>query len=528
MAQRISREALIDGLRDGRAYAPAPDAVSMLETHASLLFFAGERVYKVKKPVAYGFLDFSTLERRRFYCEEEMRLNRRLAPEVYLGVVAVTRDGDGRVRIGGEGAVVEYAVEMVRLPAARMLDRLLDEDRVTDAELDAVAERIAAFHATARADAEVAAFGAPEAVAARVRENLDECAALVGDLPREARGDAPVLGAWALERLRASTEAELLRLRPLLARRAEAGFVREGHGDLHAGNICLPVGGGVIAYDCIEFEPAFRCVDVGAEIAFLAMDLERRGHVAQAARVVDRYCAASGDDGARAVQALFRCHYACVRGKVTALRARGGADGGAAAWREAVASFQLALGSTLAPACVVMTGLPGTGKSSWARCLAPAIRAAVVRTDEVRKSLAGLGPTERGDSEILYSKYITEITYSEAARRGRAAIAAGRSVVLDAMAPTRERRAQLFAAGGVGVIAHCVCDDATTLERLERRRAAGTDASDADASVFLALRERYEPPGAREAVIVLDCDEPAWLGVDRVLGFLARACPISE
>lgn len=525
MAQRISRAALVDGLRDPRAYATAPDAVSMVETHASLLFFAGERVYKVKKPVDYGFLDFSTIERRRFFCAEEVRLNRRLAPDVYLGVVAITRDGAGRVRIGGDGEVVEHAVEMVRLPADRMLDRLLDEDRVTDAELDAVAERIAAFHATARADAEVAAFGAPEAVAARVRENLDECAALAGDPPREARADAPVLSVFALDRLRAWTEAELLRLRPLLARRAAAGFVREGHGDLHAGNICLPAGGGVIAYDCIEFEPAFRCVDVGAEVAFLAMDLERRGHVAQAARVVDRYCAASGDDEARAVQALFRCHYACVRGKVTALRARGGA--GAAAWREAVASFHLALGSTLAPACVVMTGLPGTGKSSWAKRLAPALRAAVVRSDEVRKRLAGLGPTARGDQNNLYTQQITEHTYTEVSRRGRAALSQGRSVVLDATAPTAARRAQLLAAGGVGVVVHCVCDAGVTLGRLARRSAAGTDASDADASVYLALRERYEPPGAPEPVIVLDCDEPAWVGVDRVLGFLARACPLS-
>ncbi|MFG0274992.1 MAG: hypothetical protein ACF8QF_08040, partial [Phycisphaerales bacterium] len=322
MAQRITTEALAARLRDPRAYEPAPASVSVVETHASLLFFAGERVYKVKKPVDYGFLDFSTLEKRQFYCEEEVRLNRRLAPEVYLGVVAIMRGDDGAVRIGGDGEVVEHAVEMARLPADRMLDRLLDEDRVTDGELDAVAERIAAFHATARTDCAVASHGAPEAVAARVRGNLEECARLAGELPDAARCDGPVLSAWALDRLRTWTDAEIARLRSLLSERAASGFVREGHGDLHAGNICLPAGGGVVAYDCIEFEPAFRCVDVGAEIAFLAMDLERRGHVGQAARVVERYIEASGDEGLRAMQALFRCHYACVRGKVTALRAR--------------------------------------------------------------------------------------------------------------------------------------------------------------------------------------------------------------
>ncbi|MFG0275430.1 MAG: AAA family ATPase, partial [Phycisphaerales bacterium] len=198
-----------------------------------------------------------------------------------------------------------------------------------------------------------------------------------------------------------------------------------------------------------------------------------------------------------------------------------------AAWQEAVAAFHLAVGYTLDPACVVMTGLPGTGKSTWARRLAPALRATVVRSDTERKRLAGLSPAARG-GDALYSDEITEKTYEAVVASGCRVLGAGGSVVLDSTAPTAARRAQLLGVGGVGVVAWCKCAEATTLVRLRARALAGTDVSDADAGVYLALRERYEAPGRAEPVIVLDCDDPAHGGVDRVLGLLACECPISE
>jgi len=538
VATEVNIEELIEALRRPEAYAHAPDSVSLLQTHASVIFFAGDRVYKVKKPVDYGFLDFSTFERRKRFCEEEVRLNRRLAPRVYLGVVRITRDGGGRIGVDGDGEAVEHAVEMRRLPAERMLDRLLDRGEVGETDLDAIADRIAAFHKDARCDDEVRAFGAPEAIAKRIETNLDECAALAGDLPEREDADAPALTTATLERLRAWSAAQLRAQRELLAARAAGGRVREGHGDLHAGNICLPEGGGVVAYDCIEFEASFRCLDVAAELAFLAMDLERRGFVEQAAHLVDRYATATGDAELRDLQALYRCHYACVRGKVSALRARNPqVDGDARreAWREAAGYFHLALGYTLPALLVVMSGLPGTGKSWWAARLGAALRARVVRSDEVRKRLAGMAPTERARSEDeqnkLYSEYITKQTYDKVAARGREALRAGRSAVLDATAPTPAMRAQLLGSAGdaPSVVAWCDCPEATVLERLGAREAAGDDPSDAGVEVYLAARARFEPPTPSECIIIrLDCRGAPWRGVDEVLGRLAGVAPIPE
>jgi len=534
-----STDELRRALLDPGAYTHAPERVTLLQTHGSMLFFAGDRVYKVKKPVDFGFMNFTTLRRRRFYCEEEVRLNRRMAARVYLGVAPITRSADGRIAVRGEGEVIEHAVEMRRLPAERMLDALLEAGQAEEADLDAIADRVVAFHADARADDSVRAFGEPDAVARRRGTNLEECAELAGDLPDAPDPAAPALSRAGLDRLRRWSEDEQSRLRQRIADRAAGGRVREGHGDLHAGNICLLQEGGqreVVAYDCIEFEESFRCLDVAAEIAFLAMDLERRGFVEAARRVVDRYARVAHDEGLRELQALYRCHYACVRGKVAALRARGeqiAREDAEASWRQAVDTLHLAAGYTLPASLVVMCGLPGTGKSWWAARISRALRARLVRSDEVRKAMAGMDPLQRpsadAERERLYAPEMTRRVYERMASIAAQTLALGQSVVLDATSPTKVIRTALLEAGrgaGAALIAHCVCPEEVVHRRLLSRAERGGDASDADIEVHRAARERFEPPEEGVSVTTLAGEEAAWRGVERVIARIGSASPI--
>jgi aminoglycoside phosphotransferase family enzyme len=257
---------LAAALRRPQAYPFEVDRIEVRQTHISVLFFARGRVYKIKKPVDLGFLDFTTLQRRRFFCEEEVRLNRRLAPDTYLGVASVARDSDGHIRIHSAGAapsrvpeeVIEYAVEMRRLPADRMLDHLLDHGAVDNAVLDRLVDVLVEFHRSAPTGEGVDEFGAPEAVARAVLDNLRHSRPFAGPLRASASGSVATLSPILHDHLVASTESLLRKHRALFVQRVGDGRIRDGHGDLHAGNICL-TDAGIVIYDCIEFTPHLRC-----------------------------------------------------------------------------------------------------------------------------------------------------------------------------------------------------------------------------------------------------------------------------
>jgi len=448
-------------LRRPEAYPPpGPPHVEVHETHCSLVFLAGDRAYKIKKPVRFPFLDYSTLEKRRFFCEEEVRLNRRLAPSVYLGVVPVTADG----RIGGEGEAVEYAVEMVRLPQERMLDEMLRREEVEVADVERIADVIADFHA--RADVhESQGIG-------QIRSNLDDAAQF---LPP----------AW-LARLRAEDRRLEAELGPLLAERPS----RDGHGDLHAANVCLP-DGEVVIYDCIEFEPRFRIEDVAAEIAFLAMDLERHGAWELSRAFVRRYVERSGDKGVEPLLPLFKPYRACVRGLVESIRGV----------PDAKAYFRLAVSYGLGPFAVLVCGLPGTGKTTFARRAARAFDAEHLRSDVIRKELLGIPPTEHwagGFLEGPYAPDITERTYAEMTARAVKLLRAGRRVVADATFARQAWRdafvAKVREAGAPCAVVHVTCPEEVVRARLAARAGDKTEVSDADFAVYRKAKETFEPP----------------------------------
>lgn len=457
-------------LRRPEAYPPpTPPHVEVFETHASLVFVAGDRAYKVKKPVRFPFLDYSTLEKRRHFCEEEVRLNRRLAPSVYLGVAPITADG----RVRGNGAAVEYAVEMVRLPHDRMLDEMLRREAVTVADIDRIADVVADFHARAERH--------PSQGIDHLRSNLDDAARFLRP-------------SW-LARLRADHERLRAESLPLLARRAAEGRVRDGHGDLHAANVCLR-DGEVVIYDCIEFEPRFRIGDVAAEISFLAMDLERHGEWDLSRAFVRRYVERSGDGEAPLLLRLFKPYRACVRGLVESLRGL----------PRAPEYFRLAVSYGLGPFAIVVCGLPGTGKSTFARDAARAFDAEHLRSDAIRKEMLGIAPTEHwegGYTEGPYAPEITERTYAEVRTRAAALLRAGRRVVADATFARRrwrdEFRAAAREAGAPCLVVHVTCPEDVVRARMAARAGDRREVSDADFAVYRKAEATFEAPLAPDA-----------------------------
>lgn len=489
---------LLDLLRP-EAHAGRPKEVGFLATHISWLLFAGERVYKLKQPVDLGFLDYRTLEQRKHFCEEEVRLNRRMAPDVYLGVVSITRGEDDRLRIGGEGEPLEYAVEMKRLPAGRMLDVMLERGELDNQMLNNVAGLLARFHAGAATGLGVDEHGAPAAVRLNVLENFEQLAPFVG-APGE--GDA-VLSPAHLEFLKSRQLRFLDEHEALLGQRVETGRIRDGHGDLHSGNLCfLP--SGVVAYDCIEFCDRFRCGDVAVDLAFLAMDLDVRGFPAFSRYLIRRYAQESGDGELDSLMAFYKGYRAVVRGKVAVFTAQGaGADTRRreVELRRAMRYLQLAASYELEPTLILMCGLPASGKSYLAEDLARALRAVLLHSDTRRKVLAGRRVTDRAAEAVdagLYAPEQKDLVYRSLLDDALATLRAGHSVLVDATFTQREWRAR-FVDAAVRLdlpyhVVHVTAPEALALERLAARAADPSAISDAGVTVYRAACASFEPP----------------------------------
>ncbi|HWP99794.1 MAG TPA: AAA family ATPase, partial [Vicinamibacterales bacterium] len=467
-------------------YPHPVDGVEVVQTHISIVCLAGDRVYKLKKPVTLPFLDFGTPALREHFCREELRLNRRLCPDIYLDVVPLCRGPRG-LNFRGEGAVIDHAVLMVRLPADRMLDRLLARDAVTPAEIDRLAHVVAAFHRDADRGERVRAAGAPAHLAAQLRANFTDSAPYVGTLL-----DAALHAALAR-----AAERDLASLLPRLEQRAAAGYVVDGHGDLHARNVCLTDPPAI--YDCIEFSEAFRCGDTATEIAFMAMDLRYRGHRPLAERFVASYAAAAGDAEVPALMPPLVRYRALVRMKVAAMAASDHAlppDDREAAGESARRHLRLAAATVLEDqgACwIAACGPPASGKSHLLGALAREAGWPILQSDVIRKELAGVAPTTRLPASA-YGESTTDRTYDT--MLARAAATSG-VMLLDATWPTRRRRDQLRAAaaraGAQALVVQLDVPPEVARERLRLRASDPRAVSDADETVFERLARRFEP-----------------------------------
>jgi len=485
---------LIDALSQPSAY-PFPVAdVRVIQTHISAVFLAGPFAYKIKNPVNPGFLDFTTLEKRHHFCEEEVRLNRRLAPDVYLGVVPVVRAGDC-LRFEGPGEPVEWAVKMRRLPDEATLHERLQQDEVGPELVEALARKIADFHRRSPAPAAFRTASGFDGVAGNIREVFDTARPQVG-----ATVSGVVFG-----RVRQLVEDHLARLRPLIDERAGRGLTRDAHGDLHLDHVYFfperAPPDDLVCVDCIEFNERFRFIDPVADVAFAVMDFAFHGRRDLGNTFAEAYFRAGGDDEGRALLPLFTAYRAAVRGAVEGMKfaeAEVSAAERAAARDSARGHWLLALAELEEPArrpCLVLVGgLPGTGKSTLAKALAERAGFLRVRSDEVRKALAGAAEGQRLAADF-YSPEWTEHTYAECLRRAEERLFEGGRVMIDATFREEKRRRRfLDAAMRWGVPALwllCQADPATVRERLARRLG---DVSDAGWSVYLEAATRWEEP----------------------------------
>ncbi|MBU3727642.1 MAG: hypothetical protein FGM37_00105 [Phycisphaerales bacterium] len=527
MAGAITQHELVGALRDPVALGCAQGTpVDVVHTHASTVLLCGDRAWKLKKPVQLGFLDFSTLERRRADCDREIALNRRLAPEIYLGLSAVVRRGAALRMVDAPVAVeeaVEWAVRMRRMPADGMLDRLVPRGGVTAQHVREFARRLADFHASAGPAVVAQDHGSVEQLADRLRSNLERLArgalsargAKGRDGGRAGDADMPLQQEF-VDALRQSAERLLVRVAPLLHERRAQGRVRDGHGDLHARNLCM-IDGTITAYDCLEFDDSLRCADVAADVGFLAMDLARLGRSDLAQEFVAEYARASGDSGIAEPVQLFSVHYAIVRAMVESIRL----DQADMSLTErpavvrAIREFaMLAAGYAVEPATVIMMGLPATGKSTLGRALAGHLRARIIESDRIRKELHGIAPTARGTPE-MYSAAATALTYAELANRAQSA--AG-SVVIDASHHARAGRASSVAAAagrsGPWLLLEVDADRATIEARMQQRARDASSVSDATLDVherLLGRREAPEEVDPQHRLRVVSRDGDGWI-----------------
>ena len=509
-------------------YPHRPAQVDVVQTHISCIFIAGNEVYKVKKAVDFGFLDFTTLEKRKFYCEEELRLNRRLAPETYLGVETVTEDAAGGLALNGTGRIVEYAVRMKKLPQERMLGRLLAEGKCDSSVIDAVAAKLADFHRRAETGGRIEALGGVETIRLNHEENFTQTAPYVDvTIPRRR-----------YEFIRAYDRDFLNRQESLFRRRVAEQRIRDGHGDLHLEHICVE--NGITIFDCIEFNERFRFGDVAAEVAFLAMDLDYNGYGTWAEGFVDAYIRHSGDPDIRRLLNFYRCYYAYVRGKVVGfrikdpvIRDRERTEAKATAARYFDLAFTYAARPER-PLLVLTAGLMGTGKSVLARNLAPRLDAMVIRTDVLRKELFAGDSAERRPEAFgsgIYSDELSRRTYAKALELAADRLQQGRSAIIDASYKRREERlaaaetAKKWNAGFF--VVECVAPEGIVKERLDARQAAGTDPSDGRWELFTAQKADFDPVTELPAAmhLAVDTARPPEECLEEVLGKLSGFSP---
>jgi uncharacterized protein len=497
---------LLRALMQGDAFDTPPAERRLVQTHISSVLLIGAHAYKLRKPLRLPFLDFSTLASRRADCEEELRLNRRTAAALYQRVLPVTGSVEAP-RIGGAGEPIDWLLQMQRFDPAQQLDHLADAGQLDAALVDALAAQIGRFHAALPPSAPE--WGQPETVRAWALDNFETLQGCPDAAPHAGRLAA--LHGWTVQACSALT--------PMLAARHAQGWVREGHGDLHLGNI-VQVDGQPWLFDALEFNPALRHTDIVADIAFSFMDLQRRGLPGLAWRLVNGWADVTGDHAGLALLHFFATYRAMVRAKVALLR---GAQGSGEARAAAVQAFErdLALAERLAaprhrpPRLVLTSGLSGSGKSTLAAALLETLGAVRIRSDVERKRLFGMAPTDRADAALtqrLYGADATRRTFDRLAALAATLLAAGLDVVVDATfgrRPDRDRFRALAATRGASfTLVECTAPEAVLRRRLAQRQQAGHDASDADGDVLSLQLAQRAPLHAEEEAETVDTDLP--------------------
>jgi len=491
----------------------------ILQTHISYILLTDEWVYKIKKPVNFGFLDFTSLEKRKFYCEREVELNRRLCPELYLGVVSIVKTKEG-FRIEGEGEPVEFAVKMKRLPEEGMMSRLLKERELTKAHIDLLVNTLVPFYQQAETGERVNYYGSLEVITFNTEENFEQTKAFVGKALTQRK----------YEHIVNFTRTFIKEKSSLFKKRIEEGFIRDGHGDLYSANICFDDLKRVYIFDCIEFNERFRCGDVAQDLAFLAMDLDFHRLRDLSNYFIKEYIKKSGDQGLYEVLDFYKCYRAYVRGKIgcfTYADERVPDEERERALKSAQIYFDLAFSYAKGvPKVGVFMGLSGTGKTFLAKHFLSKYPASYLASDIERKSLFNIPPEEHHFEAFekgIYSPEVTEKTYRRLIEKTLEEVKYGRDVILDATFREERYRKELVEAlkplGIEPFFILCTAQDEIVKERIEKRLKEKS-ASDALYETYLHQKRKFQPPKEVKNLLVLDTSQSLEILLERIEQFL--------
>jgi len=485
------QERLVSFLESPASYPHRPPEVSSMQTHISWVFIAPPFVFKVKKPVNFGFLDFSTLEKRRHFCEREIELNRRLCPEVYLRVIPIYKSASG-FSFKAQGEIAEYSVMMKQLPAGSFLSELLAKGLVGETEINRVISCLHRFYESETPTPEIEQWGTPEKLKISTDENFAQVEPFV----------EKTISPFAFETIRHFTNSFYATNEDLFRNRIRQHRIRDCHGDLHLDHVHLTPEATTI-FDCIEFNDRFRFIDIANDLAFLAMDFDFEGKRELGNLLLRNAAREFRDPGVLEVANFYKCYRAFVRGKVESIQAmsKEAADLDEHA-KQAARYFRLALRyatSGSEPLFLVVMGRVGAGKTTVARQLGAELNWPVFSSDQIRKTLAGVALTERTALELrdeMYSEWMSEQTYKKLLEQGLAALETHGGVVIDATFSSRAKREFLReACGSVSLQAIELDTDRGKIEsRLKARDRSASEISDARLEDFEKLSAAYEPP----------------------------------
>lgn len=514
-------QALIEALQNRELYNHEVESFTLIETHISWVLLTGPYAYKIKKPVNFGFLNFSGLEQRRHFCQEELRLNQRLAPDLYLGVLPISGTPE-RPLLNDDSQPIEYAVRMKQFPGDQQLEQLLARQELNFGHMAQIATVVADFHQRIDSSGSDSPFGTPELAMAPVLQNFEQIKPLLTE-PSD-RTDLKHLELWAQDTFE--------RLRPVFEKRKQSGMIRECHGDLHLGNITL-IDGQVTLFDCIEFNENFRWIDTMSEIAFFAMDLEDRGLVNFASHFVNAYLEQTGDYSGLQLLGFYKSYRALVRAKVALFRLQQeGPDSpeAAAILAQYRGYIRLAQSYMNIPnrCLLLMHGYSGTGKTTVSNELVNELRLIRLRSDVERKRFfsrqENLKQLSDGD---IYSHQASELTFNHIADTALEILSAGYSLVIDATFLQKLYR-DIFVALAeqqcVPVqIIHCQLDDTLVRERIVQRANEGHDASDADLRIYEMQLSESQPLDTQEFrySLMVDCSS-----AEKISAFVQTLKPV--
>lgn len=510
---------LVQSLLNPAFYPHKCTGVSLLQTQMSFIFLTGEYAYKIKMPVNLGYLDYTTLENRKYFCDKELLLNKRLAPDVYLEVIPIVKHGE-KYTLGGTGQIVEYTLKMRQLPQDRMMDVLLAANKVSDEMVAAVACKLAEFHSRAETNLEISQYGSITSIHVNTEENFNQTRKYIGT-------------SISLEQFQAIenyTNDFMKKNTALLERRVNNGRIRDCHGDVHSAHVCFT--DSIAIFDCIEFNDRFRYCDVASEIAFLAMDLEYSGHYHLAAILISSYINASLDQEIYELLNFYKCYRAYVRGKVWSFKidlihlSQVEKD---EACRTANKYFALACSYTrVRPLLIMAAGLMGTGKSTLMNAAAAHLRIRVISSDVTRKQLVGIPLTRQKFEDFdkgIYTSEFTRRTYQQMFDWARESLRQRQSVILDASFKARKDRKEAMdmarETGAQLLVIECVLDEELVKKRLEQRIREGS-VSDGRWELLGEQKKSFEeiteiPP---ENHLVIDTAKPVTEIVKDVLTYI--------